>query len=49
LRALKTDKNPLYFDIDLEPAGHGGKSGRYERYVEEAQLQAFGLTQLGVK
>ncbi|MFT3709841.1 MAG: S9 family peptidase [Archangium sp.] len=49
LRALKTDSNPLYFHIDMEPAGHGGKSGRYERYVEEAQAQAFGLTQLGVK
>ena len=30
LRALKTDTNPLVFKINME-AGHGGKSGRFER------------------
>lgn len=48
MRSLKTDKNPLYFHINMEPAGHSGKSGRYERFQEEAQGQAFGLVQLGI-
>src|ERR1700730_2434827 len=30
LRALKTDANPLVFHINMDPAGHGGKSGRYD-------------------
>lgn len=48
LRALKTDRNPLLFHIDLEPAGHGGKSGRYEQLREEAEAWNFVLWQLGV-
>ncbi len=47
LRELKTDTNPLVFRINME-AGHGGKSGRFERYRENAEWQAFVLTQLGV-
>ena len=34
LRALKTDTNPLLFHINMDPAGHGGKSGRYDRLRE---------------
>src|SRR5438105_150214 len=34
LRALKTDKNPLLFKVRMDPAGHGGKSGRYDRLHE---------------
>src|SRR4051794_36221563 len=48
LRAMKTDHNPLLFKIDLDPAGHGGKSGRYEQLHEIAFDFAFLLTQLGV-
>ncbi|WNG42724.1 S9 family peptidase [Archangium minus] len=47
LRALKTDKNPLLFQINMN-AGHGGASGRYDRLKEVAFDQAFLLTQLGV-
>lgn len=47
MRALKTDSRPLVFRIDME-AGHGGKSGRLERYREVADGQAFALTQLGI-
>jgi oligopeptidase B len=32
----------------LEPAGHGGASGRYDQLRDEAFDQAFILTQLGV-
>ncbi len=48
LRAVKTDRNPLLLKMDLDPAGHGGKSGRYERLREVAFVNAFLLTQLGV-
>ena len=46
LRALKTDKNPLLFKINME-AGHGGKSGRFSHYREIAEAFAFFLDQLG--
>jgi oligopeptidase B len=47
LRAMKTDSNPLVFRINME-AGHGGKSGRFERYHSVAEYYAFMLSQLGV-
>jgi oligopeptidase B len=49
LRENKTDVNPLLFHINLEPAGHGGKSGRYEQLKEVAFVQAFLLDQLGME
>jgi oligopeptidase B len=48
LRTAKTDKNPLLFKINME-AGHGGKSGRFQRYREVAEEFAFMLDQLGAK
>jgi len=48
LRALKTDTNPVIFKIHLDAAGHGGKSGRYERFKEVAYDQAFILAQHGL-
>jgi oligopeptidase B len=48
LRAMKTDKNPLLLRINMDPAGHGGKSGRYDRLRESAFEYAFLLTQLSV-
>ncbi|MBL8784876.1 MAG: S9 family peptidase [Deltaproteobacteria bacterium] len=48
LRALKTDPNPLVFRIHLGAAGHGGKSGRYDRFREVAFDQAYLLWQDGV-
>jgi oligopeptidase B len=47
LRATKTDANPLLFRVNME-AGHGGKSGRFERIRQNAEWQAFMLSQLGV-
>ena len=49
LRATKTDDNPLLLHINMEPAGHGGKSGRYDRLRELAFDYAFTLWQLGVE
>ena len=40
LRSLKTDKNPLIFKVNME-AGHGGRSGRFDRLKEVAQEYAF--------
>ena len=48
LRELKTDDNPLVFHVNME-AGHGGKSGRFQRYREIAMEYAFFLDQLGVR
>jgi oligopeptidase B len=48
LRATKTDAHPLLFKIDLQ-AGHGGKSGRFQRYREVAEEFAFVLDQVAEK
>ncbi|MFZ5748766.1 MAG: S9 family peptidase [Pseudomonadota bacterium] len=47
LRAKKTDTNPLVFRVNME-AGHGGKSGRFQRYKEQSEYMAFALSQLKV-
>lgn len=47
LRARKTDDNPLIFRVNME-AGHGGKSGRFQRYRETAEQYAFMLDRLEV-
>jgi len=49
LRALKTDSNLLLFKINMDPAGHGGASGRYTKLHETAFDYAFILWQLGIK
>ena len=48
LRATKTDTNPLVFRVNME-AGHGGKSGRFQRYHSVAEIYAFMLSQVGIK
>ncbi|MBW0007777.1 MAG: S9 family peptidase, partial [Sphingomonas sp.] len=45
LRATKTDSNPLFLKINMG-AGHGGKSGRWEKLHEVAETYAFILTQV---
>ncbi|XHS79583.1 S9 family peptidase [Burkholderiaceae bacterium UC74_6] len=47
LRTLKTDRNPLLFDINLA-AGHGGASGRFDALKERAKVYAFMLNQWGL-
>ena len=42
LRALKTDKNPLYLKTEMD-YGHGGASGRFEGYKEVVLEYAFML------
>jgi oligopeptidase B len=47
LRALQTGANSIFLHIDME-AGHGGKSGRFQRYREIAMEYAFVLGQAGI-
>jgi oligopeptidase B len=48
LRTVKTDDHPLLLRTNME-AGHGGKSGRFERYQEVAEEYAFILWQAGIQ
>jgi oligopeptidase B len=47
LRTHKTDSNPLLYRTTME-AGHGGKSGRFQRFREVAEEYAFILDQSGI-
>ncbi|MCH8328635.1 MAG: S9 family peptidase, partial [Candidatus Marinimicrobia bacterium] len=47
LRAMKTGGNPLYLSTDME-VGHGGASGRFDRYHKTALEYAFILDLLGI-
>jgi oligopeptidase B len=47
LRHMKTDDRPLLFRVNME-AGHGGKSGRFQRFRELAEEYAFLLDQAGI-
>ena len=47
LRATKTGSHPLVFSVDMS-AGHGGKSGRFQRYHDTAREYAFVLDQLDI-
>lgn len=49
MRALRTDHNILILKTNLDPAGHGGASGRYDRLKEGAFDYAFLLTQMGIE
>ncbi len=48
LRTLKTDKNLLYLDTNMD-AGHGGASGRFEALKEVAKEFSFLLDLEGIK
>jgi oligopeptidase B len=47
LRASKTDREPLVFSVNMA-GGHGGKSGRFQRYHDTALEYAFIFRQLGI-
>jgi len=49
MRTLRTDHNVLILKTNLNPAGHGGASGRYDRLKEAAFDYAFILTQMGIE
>ena len=47
LRDVNTSPRPVVFRTNME-AGHGGKSGRFRKYREQAEMYSFMLDQLGV-
>jgi oligopeptidase B len=47
LRELKTDKNLILLEVDME-SGHGGTTGRFKRFNRTARQYVFLLTQLDV-
>lgn len=47
LRDVNAGPHPVIFRTNME-AGHGGKSGRFRRFRETAEMYAFMLDQLGV-
>jgi oligopeptidase B len=49
LRTLKMDSNQLLMKIKMEPAGHGGASGRYDRLKDTAFEYAWMLSQVGIE
>jgi oligopeptidase B len=49
MRALRTDHNVLILKANMQPAGHGGASGRYDRLKDDAFDYAFLLTQMGIE
>lgn len=48
LRTLKTDANPLLLKVKMDPAGHGGASGRYDRLKDQSFEYAWLLSQVGI-
>ncbi len=48
LRTVKTDHNPLLLKVKMDPAGHGGASGRYDRLKDQAFEYAWMLSQAGI-
>ena len=48
LRTLKTDGNPLLLKMKMEPAGHGGASGRYDALRDKAFEMAWMMSQVGI-
>jgi oligopeptidase B len=48
LRTFKTDGNQLLLKVKMQPAGHGGASGRYDRLRDTAFEFAWMLSQVGI-
>ncbi len=49
MRAIRTDHNIMILKTNMDPAGHGGASGRYDRLHEKAFDYAYFLTQMGIQ
>ena len=49
MRASRTDHNIMILKTNMDPAGHGGASGRYDRLHEKAFDYAYFLTQMGIQ
>ena len=47
-RTLKTEKNTILLKMKMDPAGHGGASGRYDQLRDRAFECAWLLSQVGI-
>jgi len=47
-RTLTTSKNPILLKMKMDPAGHGGASGRYDQLRDRAFECAWLLSQVGI-
>jgi oligopeptidase B len=47
-RTRKTDNNPVLLKMKMDPAGHGGASGRYDQLRDRAFECAWLLSQVGI-
>jgi oligopeptidase B len=47
-RTLKTDDNPVLLKMKMDPAGHGGASGRYDQLRDRAFECAWLLSRVGI-
>jgi oligopeptidase B len=47
-RTLTTDDNPILLKMKMDPAGHGGASGRYDQVRDRAFECAWLLSQVGI-
>jgi oligopeptidase B len=47
-RTLNTGGNPILLKMKMDPAGHGGASGRYDRLRDTAFEYAWLLSQVGI-
>jgi oligopeptidase B len=47
-RTFNTGDNPILLKIKMDPAGHGGASGRYDRLRDTAFEYAWLLSQVGI-
>ena len=48
LRTVKADTTPLLLKTKMDPAGHGGASGRYDRLKDTAFEYAWMLSEVGI-
>lgn len=48
LRATRTDPNPLLLWMEMSPAGHGGRSSRYDALEDQGRELSFLLWQWGL-
>jgi oligopeptidase B len=49
MRARRTGHSLLMLKTNMQPAGHGGASGRYDRLGDDAFDYAFLLTEMGIQ
>src|SRR5260370_2317571 len=49
MRAIRTDHNIVILKTNMNPAGHGGASGRYDRLHATAFYYDYFLTQMGIQ